>query len=59
MKVYIPFIGFDYDGDDVLGVYSTRAKAQERLDRGILGGGTGDTNFIKEYEIDIDDEELT
>ena len=59
MKLYIPMIGWDYEGGIALGVYDTNQKARNRLDEYVALGCSYDRNVIIEVclneavEIDI------
>lgn len=48
MKVYIAKRIYDYEGFDIIGVFSTKEKAQEACDK----KKGGDSRCIEEFEID-------
>ena len=56
MKLYIPIVGYFYEGGTVLGVFDTNQKAQNRLDEYIKGYDTaciGEIDLNSNEEIDI------
>ena len=54
MKVYIAERGFDYEGFTIIGVFTTKEKAQEACDNDKFDDGRkrGNFNDIEEFEID-------
>ena len=56
MKVYVAERGYDYEGFTILGIFSTREKAQEACDNDKWEDGRkrGDSYDIEEFEIDAE-----
>lgn len=54
VKVYVAEREYDYEGSIILGVFSTREKAQEICDNDKFDDGSqrGDFHDVKEFEID-------
>ncbi len=54
MKVYIAEREYDYEGFTILGVFSTKEKAQAACDNDIREDGrkNGNSHEIEEFEID-------
>ena len=53
-KVYVLLAGYDYEGDDIKGIYTTKTLAEEALSRFELGGTGHDKVFIAEHLLDED-----
>lgn len=52
MKVYLAMAGYDYEGDEVMGVYSTSELAHECIDRLNHSHMDYDNLEVKECEVD-------
>lgn len=50
-KVYIPVIYYDYEGGRLLGVFSTKKKAEKQLNKDAFKS-KGDSNGIVELKLD-------
>lgn len=50
MKIYIACVGYDYEGYDVKGVFSTKKAAEKDLEQ-YIALGYGDTHFILERHL--------
>ena len=48
MKVYVAEVHYDYEGFNLVGIYTTKKKAQKALD---TCGYEGDEQSIEEYKI--------
>ena len=51
MKVFIAIIMWDYEGEEILGVFSTKRKAQNCIDRAANSGRYFDNSDAAEYEV--------
>ena len=56
MKIFVAIVGWDYEGDDVIGVFDTQELAQAACDRHKYkeGDWRGDTREVVEYELNED-----
>lgn len=52
MKVFVATCGYDYEDTYVLGVYSTKAKANQAIEHDKKEEGCADWYSIDEWEID-------